>query len=107
MRGTGPVSTSTPLLSRCASVRNRPRPDEAEVAVPRLHREAGYVRGDVDAGAVHVQLGVADPVRNALSFSERDELGADDVAVEAVRHFPVRDRDDDVVEPAGTGGHGG
>src|SRR3954451_5326691 len=50
----------------------------------------------VHAGAVDVELLVAEAVREAGAAA--DDLGADDVAIERVRALPVGDRDDEVVE---------
>jgi hypothetical protein len=46
---------------------------------------------------VDVQPLVAEGVREPAVL-ERDDLGAEDVAVEGVRAIPVADSDDDVVE---------
>jgi hypothetical protein len=79
-------------------VLDRPRPFEAEVAVPRPD---GVVRdevADVGARAVDVEPLVPEGVREPTG-AKRDDFRAEDVPVERVRALPVRDRDDDVVEP--------
>src|SRR5260221_3134597 len=75
---------------------DRSVPDEAEVAVPRPDR-VGRARKGLAARPVHVQLLAGEPV-GPTALVELDELGAEDISVEAVRPLPVRDRNDDVVE---------
>ena len=75
---------------------DRPVPDEAEVAVPRPDRVGRAWKG-LAARPVHVQLLAGEPVRPA-ALVELDELGPEDITVEAVRPLPVRDGNDDVVE---------
>jgi hypothetical protein len=76
---------------------DRAGPDEAEVAVPGTHRLGRDQAADIRVGAVDVQPLVAEGIGEPAVL-ERDDLGAEDVAVEGVRATPVADRDDDVVE---------
>lgn len=75
-------------------------PHEAEVAVPR-HDAVRRHEVRRHPGPVDVELLVAEAVRVAVAPTH--DLGADDVPVEGVRAHPVRDGDDDVVEPDGHG----
>src|SRR5215204_212656 len=79
---------------------DRSLPDEAEVRVAGTDRVSGKGRGRV-AGAVHVQLLIAEAVVAAGSARARDQLGAEDGAGEGVGAVPVGDRDHAVVEPNG------
>ena len=79
---------------------DRPRPDEAEVAVARLDGEPRNEAADVDARPVHVQLCVAQAVCEPPA-SDVEDLGADDVTVERVGRVPIGDRDHAVVETPG------
>jgi hypothetical protein len=83
---------------------DRALPHEAEVAVPGAHGLARDEVADVGRRAVDVQALVAERVGDAV-LPKRNDLRAEDVAVEGVRPLPVRDRDDDVVEPQ-AGGQG-
>ena len=76
---------------------DRAGPDEAEVGVPGTHRLGRDQAADIRVGAVDVQPLVAEGIGKPAVL-ERDDLGAEDVAVEGVRAIPVADRDDDVVE---------
>ena len=79
---------------------DRPRPDEAEVAVTRLDGKPPDKAADVDTRAVHVQLRVAEAIREPAGANVED-LGADDVTVERVGRLPVGDRDHAMVETQG------
>src|SRR5579883_63272 len=78
------------------SVGDRTSPLEAEVAVARLHRQPRHL-GRLDARPVHVELLVAEPVREA--GGPRYQLGAEHVAIERIRALPLGDMDDTVIEP--------
>src|ERR671937_2179606 len=80
---------------------DRALPDEADVAVPRLHRLSRDEAAHVHAGAVHVHLLVAEAVGKP-PVAVLHELRADDIAIERVRALPLGDGDDDVVEPDGS-----
>src|SRR5262245_20427092 len=70
-------------------------PDEAQVAVTGPDGIAGDDRRRRTV-PVDVQLLVSESVRVAVPLF--DDLGAENVAVEAIRSLPVGDGDDDVVE---------
>jgi hypothetical protein len=70
-----PLQVSDGLLDRAG-------PEEAEVTVAPLHGDAGYVRPKRRAGAVDVQLRVAEPVRDVRQLAVGDDLGPDNIAVE-------------------------
>src|SRR5919197_171294 len=100
--GAGPLTwPELGLDAARAEVRDRlvRRPGEvkAEVAVARPHGIGGARLGRRPR-PVHVQLSpVGEPVRVAAAV-ELDDLGAEHVAVEGVRSFPVGDGDHDVIE---------
>jgi hypothetical protein len=77
---------------------DRPRPLQAEVAVPRADRIARDEVADVGARAVDVEPLLSEGVREPAG-AERNDFRAEDVPVERVRALPVRDCDDEVVEP--------
>jgi hypothetical protein len=63
---------------------------EAELTASRPDRKPSDVVRDVDPRTVEVELRVAEPVRDPLS-AHRNQLGSENVGVEAVRGLPVRD----------------
>src|SRR5205085_10433806 len=69
---------------------DRPRPDEAEVAVARLDR--ALCVQSLEARPVHVQLPRAESVVAEVRVLLVD-ASSQDVAVEPVRSLPVRHRD--------------
>jgi hypothetical protein len=83
---------------------DRPSPDETKVTVARFYGNSGYVIRKIDAGAVDVQLCVAEPVGDARVSAVGNDFGPNDLPIEPIRNVPVRDTDDAVVE-AGRRGH--
>jgi hypothetical protein len=83
-------------LEVCDCLLDRPRPNKAQIAVAGCDRHRRTEA--VEAGTVHVQLPVAEPVAAGPLVALLD-LGAEDVAVEGVRPLPVRHGDDAVVDP--------
>jgi hypothetical protein len=105
-RSIGPSSTSTPQRSRCAAASAIGPSQTKQRSLPPGRTGRRDVVAGVDSGPVDVQLRVAEPVRVAAGAGG-DDLGADDVAVEAVRRLPVGDGDDAVVEADRGHGRGG
>jgi hypothetical protein len=73
-------------------------PDEAQVTVPWANRKSGDVVRRKEARAVDVELSLSQPVGDSIAGPMRNELGAQDLAVEPIRDVPIRDADDAVVE---------
>jgi hypothetical protein len=88
--------------SVCGKVRDRTvdraGPDEAEVTVPGPNRKASYVRRWEEARAMDVELGLPQPIGDAVARPVGNELGAEDVAIEPVRDVPIGDADDAVIK---------
>src|SRR3954447_22981308 len=88
-----PYSTGFEMRDR---VRDRPVVGEAQIAVARLDRHPRD-RPRVKSRAVYVELLVAEAVGPALA--RPNQLRAEHVSVERIRHGPVRHMDDAVIEP--------
>src|ERR1700730_3460992 len=80
------------------SIRKRPVPLEAEIAVARLDRKPRHL-GWMKARPMQIELRRAEPVGPALRTP--NELGAEHIAVERVRALPVRNMYHAVVEGDG------
>jgi hypothetical protein len=81
---------------------DRPRPLETDIAVAWLNGKLGNVVRNVNSWAVDVQLCISDPIGDARGRAVRNDLGAEDVAIEPGRSLPVGNSDDSVVQAAAT-----
>jgi len=76
---------------------HRAGPDEAEVAAAGHDRWAGHQAAHVQAGTVHVELLIVEPIGDATIGMVYD-LGSQHVSVERVRPLPFADRNHAVVK---------
>jgi hypothetical protein len=83
---------------------DRSGPNDAEIAVPRPHRQPGDVVCGEETGTMDVELRPSEPIREPVARPVRNELGTEDVTIKPIRHLPIGDLDDAVIkaDPSGS-----